>query len=63
MSKHIINSMRGLAPYLIEKEEATPSKGLVGRVNSPPDTGKVDPKQSIANYVSIIRKQRKSYGE
>tara|TARA_R110000744_G_scaffold379519_1_gene497835 strand:- start:1102 stop:1293 length:192 start_codon:yes stop_codon:yes gene_type:complete len=63
MSKHIINSMRSLAPYLMEEEVVAPPKGLAGRVNTAPATGKVDPKQVIANYVSIIRKQRKSNGE
>ena len=31
MSKHIINSMRRIAPYLIEEEVVAPPKGLAGR--------------------------------
>jgi hypothetical protein len=63
MSKHIINSMRRIAPYLIEEEVVAPPKGLAGRSKTSTTTDKVDPTQSIANYVNIIRKQRKTNGE
>tara|TARA_R110000737_G_scaffold183347_1_gene206912 strand:- start:191 stop:361 length:171 start_codon:yes stop_codon:yes gene_type:complete len=56
--------MRRIAPYLIEEEVVAPPKGLAGRSKtSTTTTDKVDPTQSIANYVNIIRKQRKTNGE
>jgi|TARA_R110000803_G_scaffold66077_1_gene127382 hypothetical protein len=64
MSKHIITAMRSLAPYMKTDEVVKPSTGLAGRVTSKPavvDTS--DPKQTIANYVKIIRDQRITHGE
>jgi hypothetical protein len=64
MSKHIITAMRSLTPYLQNEEIATPTTGLAGRITpSPVNKTKVDPKQTIANYVKVIRNQRNTYGE
>lgn len=56
--------MRSLTPYLQNEEIATPTTGLAGRITpSPVNKTKVDPKQTIANYVKVIRNQRNTYGE
>jgi len=64
MSKHVITAMRSLEPYLISDEISDTTKGLAGRVTpSPSVKTNNDPKQTIANYVKIIRNQRNTYGK
>ena len=63
MSKNIISALRSLAPYLKEQEAPEAPKGLLGRSEQPKNTESADPKQSIANYVKIIRQQRNKNAE
>ena len=63
MSKHVISALRSLSPYLKEQEALVTPKGLLGRAEQPKNTDLADPKQSIANYVKIIRQQRNKNAE